>query len=469
MKVATFLGKRNPVPDAVGVPTKTRKRIGRKVRATFRCMQAGRVSRLYDLPTFCDHGPDHRTTKLHRYTACYLPELAARLIRRHSRPKAVVLDSFLGGGTTAIQAVANERQALGIDVHPAAVEIAQARLAPVFPNALEHAIDRIKRALKHGRPTKVDLPSDPGGWEWERWFPTPSHPVLSQLRCLITGMQRSDVRRLLLVATAGALKQVSFWYSHATKLQFDGKKKPQDLQEVMIQRLEAAQKINEDLWSHVGGREGTTQRRSSARLMVGDCSALPFDSESADLAVSSPPYFIAYDYAKLLRLTSWWILGRVPDGTGHLEVDGRGTSIVEIAPPELGEVFRRTFGAALRKLEVDDSGYSASHVRTLIRSLPPFFEGLRCALSEFLRVLRPAAKLCLVVGNTRHCGITIPTAEITMELAMLQGFHLVAVHRRRQHSATQPQGRDGSGQFTSDDALSQYSYRDEYVVVMRKP
>src|SRR6516165_1696497 len=106
---------------------------GGRVRARFRRAKGKRVSPHYDLPTFCDHGPDHRTTKLHRYTACYLPELAARLIRKHSLPNGIVLDSFLGGGTTAIQAVANGRQALGIDVHPAAVEIAQARLAPVFP------------------------------------------------------------------------------------------------------------------------------------------------------------------------------------------------------------------------------------------------------------------------------------------------------------------------------------------------
>ncbi len=189
-----------------------------KVRARFRSANRKPVSPYYDLPTFCDHGPDHRTTKLHRYTACYLPELAARLIRRHSHPGETVLDSFLGGGTTAIQAVANGRCALGIDVHPAALEIARARLAPVFPKALERAIESIKRGLTHGRSTRVDLPSDPYGWDWECWFPTTNHPILSRLRRQIMDVPRCDVRRLLLVATAGALKPVSYWYSHATKL-----------------------------------------------------------------------------------------------------------------------------------------------------------------------------------------------------------------------------------------------------------
>ncbi len=128
---------------------------GHRIRERFVAARRNPLSRNYDLPTFCDHGPDHRTAKLHRYTACYLPELAARLIRRHSLPDETVLDGFLGGGTTAIQAVANGRCALGLDVHPAAVEIAHARLAPVFPKSLEQAIERIKRCLKRRRPGRV--------------------------------------------------------------------------------------------------------------------------------------------------------------------------------------------------------------------------------------------------------------------------------------------------------------------------
>jgi len=449
--------------------TKRVTRTGKRVLAYFRCAKQRPVSPRYDLPTFCDHGPDHRTTKLHRYTACYLPELAARLIRKHSRPDETVLDSFLGSGTSVIQAVANDRRALGIDVHPAAVEIARARLAPVYPQALELVIERLKKLLGRERPKRIDLPSDPNGWDWERWFPSKSHARLAQLRRLILAVPRDDVRRLLLVATASTLKQVSYWYSHATKLQFDPTKKPLDVAEAMIPRLTEIQKINFELWEHVEGRKGAYRRKQLARLDVGNCCALPFDDDSVDLGVSSPPYFIAYDYAKLLRLTSWWILGRVPEGAGHIETAGRGMRLPNKPKVELGSVFDRVLGAAMRQMDANEPGCSTTHVRSLVRSLPPFFSGMNRALSEFLRVLRPGAKLCLVLGNTRHCGVTIPTAEIATELALLRGFRLVALHIRRQHSATQPQARNFSGQFTSEDAPTQYSYRDEYVAVLRKP
>jgi hypothetical protein len=264
------------------------------------------------------------------------------------------------------------------------------------------------------------------------------------------------------------LKPVSYWYSHATKLQFDPKKSPQDVRQAMLQRLTQIESINQELWVHVGGRSGKTQRRESATLAVGDCRRLPFDAESADLAVSSPPYFIAYDYAKLLRLSSWWIVGEVPDGTGHLETSGRGRPLSTEPFRHLGTLFQRFYQQAMVRRSVHDPGCSSTHVSELLRYAPYFFEGIRLAIAENHRVLRPGGKLCLVLGNTRHCGVTVPTAQITTELAVMRGFQLAAIHVRKQHSATQPQARDDQGQFTSEDALSQYSYRDEYVIILRK-
>jgi len=439
-----------------------------RVRAAFQLARHRRFSLYYDLPTFCDHGPDHRTSKLHRYTACYLPELAARLIRKHSRAGDTVVDCFLGSGTTAIQAVAHGRKALGVDIHRVAVEVAKARLAPVYPDHLKTAVKIIQRGMTRF-PAAISLPDDPNGWDWRRWFPLESHSPLSRLRRLIIETDDSNVRRLLLVGIAGVLKSVSYWYSHATKLQFDPSKKPLDVCEAMMPRLQQIIKINDELWEHVEGRKGARQRRVSARLEVGTCFDLPFDDAAADLAVCSPPYFIAYDYAKLLRVSSWWIFGEVASGSGHLETAGRSVNLPNAPPPELGLEFKRVFRAAVRKLKNDGPGCSGSHVRTLIRNLVPFFTGIKAAVNELFRVLRPRAKLCLVLGNTRHCGVHIRTAEIAMELALLAGFQPVAVHVRRQYSATQPQVRDNLGQFTSEDEPNQHTYRDEYVIVMRKP
>lgn len=55
-------------------------------------------------------------------------ELCEHLIRLFTRPGHVVLDPFLGSGTTCIAAQSTERVGIGIEVNPDYVEIARQRL-----------------------------------------------------------------------------------------------------------------------------------------------------------------------------------------------------------------------------------------------------------------------------------------------------------------------------------------------------
>lgn len=61
--------------------------------------------------------------------ATFPPELVERCIRTTSKPGDVVLDPFLGSGTTAVAAVQNCRAFLGIELNPEYVEIARRRIA----------------------------------------------------------------------------------------------------------------------------------------------------------------------------------------------------------------------------------------------------------------------------------------------------------------------------------------------------
>lgn len=55
-------------------------------------------------------------------------ELAARVIRLYSYVDDVVLDPFMGAGTTCVAAAANARRYVGYDVEPAYCELAQSRM-----------------------------------------------------------------------------------------------------------------------------------------------------------------------------------------------------------------------------------------------------------------------------------------------------------------------------------------------------
>lgn len=73
------------------------------------------------------------THNFYRYPARMLPELARELILNFSNQGDIVLDPFMGGGTTIVEAIATGRQAIGIDINSLAAFISEAKTTPLSP------------------------------------------------------------------------------------------------------------------------------------------------------------------------------------------------------------------------------------------------------------------------------------------------------------------------------------------------
>jgi SAM-dependent methyltransferase len=75
------------------------------------------VTTLWTFPRRGDwatHSPDYRGN--------WAPEIARNLIERYSAPGELVLDCFVGGGTTAIEAKLLQRRFIGRDINPGAIQ-----------------------------------------------------------------------------------------------------------------------------------------------------------------------------------------------------------------------------------------------------------------------------------------------------------------------------------------------------------
>ena len=73
-----------------------------------------------------------RAHSLHElsYRACFKPQLPEYFIERYTRAGDVVLDPFMGRGTTPIQAMLMGRVAAGSDINPISVLMARPRIHP---------------------------------------------------------------------------------------------------------------------------------------------------------------------------------------------------------------------------------------------------------------------------------------------------------------------------------------------------
>lgn len=71
------------------------------------------------------------THNFYRYPARMSPELAHEVIWSFSQTRDIVLDPFVGGGTSVVEAVAAGRQAIGIDLNPLAVFVTKVKTTPL--------------------------------------------------------------------------------------------------------------------------------------------------------------------------------------------------------------------------------------------------------------------------------------------------------------------------------------------------
>jgi len=71
------------------------------------------------------------THSYHRYPSKYIPQLVNRLISEHSQPDDIVLDPFVGGGTTLVEGMILDRRVVGIDVNPIACLISRVKTTPI--------------------------------------------------------------------------------------------------------------------------------------------------------------------------------------------------------------------------------------------------------------------------------------------------------------------------------------------------
>ena len=76
-----------------------------------------------------------------KYRGNWSPYIPRNIILRYSQEGDTVLDPFVGGGTTAVEAKLTHRNFIGFDINPAAVELSRKKCEFVFDTSMHYSID----------------------------------------------------------------------------------------------------------------------------------------------------------------------------------------------------------------------------------------------------------------------------------------------------------------------------------------
>jgi len=225
------------------------------------------------------------THPLYRYPARMSPQLARSLILGLTRPGDLVLDPFVGGGTTAIEALSNGRQILCSDLNSLACFVTRAKAWPADTWSLRAYEDwraSEKAALLCPPRGAVPLVTRNGSEYAPR-----THALLLYLRDSAVRLKDSSARRLALLTVL-----------RVAQLCFDCRRVPPSPLVLLERFQEVSELVQNQMRSYTAAcraRPWPGRLRNSLRILQGDAEELAHRLGAArlrevSLILTSPPY-----------------------------------------------------------------------------------------------------------------------------------------------------------------------------------
>jgi DNA modification methylase len=381
------------------------------------------------------------TEAWYSYYAGYADGFVKEIVEALPPDTGRVLDPWNGAGTTTSVATAQRLHSVGVDLNPAAVLIARARLlrsdvgSSVSP-LTEEVIASARRASP-GRSVDLRPPDD----ALHGWF---DPPTAARLRAIERSIYRllvstDDERRLV---EAEALDRVSslaalfylglfrtirplvsgFIGSNPTWI----KRTVDPSQRLSIPSTAIAARYRDAMGAllhAVSEAKHTYEHANRTSVRMGSSTDIGLDDDSVDAVITSPPYCTRIDYV-IATLPELSALGVRTEEVAKLRASMIGTPVVKGSHTERKPATPRV-RAFLRDVALHDSHAAKTYYWKFYRS---YFDGMERSFAELSRIVRPGSPMVLVVQDSYFKHLRVPIPEILTEMGERLGWATLQAH-----------------------------------------
>lgn len=337
------------------------------------------------------------THGLHPYPAKFIPQIPERLIRDLSSEGDTVADVFCGSGTTLVEALVLNRNAIGFDANPLACLITKAKttrfaagdkeaLLALVAKAeeLAYSIGNAGKTLFHSAQSfRSDAPRPVEG-ALEFWFEPFVVEELAELLSWCKGLASESARTVALAAFSAIIVTVSKQDSDTRYVRREKNLTPGETMTRFLRALKGAVAAVDEFSGRV---------RPDLRCDVIQANILEQpSSRSFDLMVCSPPYPNAFSYHLYHMTRMVWL----------------GMDQPKFKREEIGS--HRKYSAK------GPNGATAETFQNEMQNILAWLRG----------PLKPGGFACFVVGDSTVRGERINNADLIATAGRLEGFTEVA-------------------------------------------
>jgi site-specific DNA-methyltransferase (cytosine-N4-specific) len=355
------------------------------------------------------------THNYHPYSAKYIPQIPHYLITNLTKRNDLILDNFVGSGTTLVESKILGRHAIGVDINPLACLVAKVKTTNIHRLNLEK-ISAISRSIKedilklrasggYNNNTlafNLQNPESINNNDYLliniphpnilKWFDKNVIYELLTIKSKIDSLEDNHIKDFLLVAFSSILRSISNATSGFGNLMIN--KQPPKKSNIYekFNQVVSLMAMNMEQFNQL-----TKKNNSTIRIFNHDTRNLKFIAdETIDFICTHPPYMASVPYAEYQKLSLWWL----------------GISQQELENKLIGG-------------------------RRARRDTPErFFQDMFMTLIEMKRVLHKKKYCCIVIGNPVYNNKDWRLNEIIKKDASDIGFTLLKEITRRKYRLT---------------------------------
>ena len=364
----------------------------------------------------------------HRYYGKLIPAIPAAFIKAFTKENAWIFDPFSGSGTTAVEALRNGRNFVGIEINPLAKSIAEIKTRKLSVDLLKQFNEEILKLIKT-KEYSVDNNDLPFLINRDHWFKDFVQVDLIKIKKAIDDFfenhtddfeQKALYKQFYLMVISAILKNVS---NADTRHVFPGISK-------RMRKLEEEGKIHIDV---VASFERAIKKRAeyyniynddvSAEILLSDSASANVEDfrNKIDLIVTNPPYISSVRYIETLKIEMYW-----------MEYIKNSTEYFNLADKMLGNdhLCKKDY-EKVNLTKYDEINNIIENMKQIdmksAKIIETFFNQIENVIEKMSVVLKKGGKAVIKISDSKIKKTKVETGKLMTLIAEHYGFKLVDV------------------------------------------